>query len=176
MIARASAEEYDPPPVRDSRHLTRRARSTHDSGAVLMLGRRPRQPARIMMRHMPGRVEERMVWWEERDGPSLRVCSRAETQPRANIARIPVANSTGVSTTSPSQCRCCRARGLYLHNYDSRDFQSNCRLWARSGCRITACSGVLQHQVLVPAVQDIKPEDSSRYLWLRLRQHCCIQT
>ena len=51
---------------------------------------------------MPGRVEKRMVWWEERDGPSLRMCSRAETQPRANIARIPVANSTGVSTTSPS--------------------------------------------------------------------------
>ena len=54
------------------------------------------------MQHMPGRVEKRMVWWEERDGPSLRMCSRAETQPRANIARIPVANSTGVSTTSPS--------------------------------------------------------------------------
>ena len=51
---------------------------------------------------MPGKVEKRMVWWDERDGPSLRVCSRAGTQPRANIARIPVANSTGVSTTSPN--------------------------------------------------------------------------
>jgi hypothetical protein len=54
------------------------------------------------MQHMPGRVEKRMAWWEERDGPTLRMCSRAETQPLANIARIPVANSTGVSTTSPS--------------------------------------------------------------------------
>ena len=92
--ARASAEEYDPPTVRDSRPSTRRAGSTLVHGAVLMLGRRQRACSTCL--------EKRMVLWEERDGPSLRMCSCAETQPRANIARIPVANSTGVSTTNSS--------------------------------------------------------------------------
>ena len=77
--ARASVEEYDPTPVRDSRPLTRRARPTL-TAAQLNAGK-----AAARMQHMPGRAEKRMVRWAERKvgtkiyrRPSSTACKHSE--------------------------------------------------------------------------------------------------
>ena len=77
--ARASVEEYDPTPVRDSRPLTRRARPTL-TAAQINAGK-----AAARMQHMPGRAEKRMGRWVERKvgtkiyrRPSSTACKHSE--------------------------------------------------------------------------------------------------
>ena len=102
---------------------------------------------------------------------------------RASVerARVPVANSTGISTTSPNTAAvvasACTATTVGT--------LSNCRSWARNGCGTAPqwCIAAQSADTSGPGHlgQQLSPlaSPSARLrlrLRLRLRQHCCIQT